>query len=135
MRVLADSNRFLGAVVFGGMVVGMATLGLPTLAVAEAPPAEAHAWDDSHMRSNHVQPTGPVTRPPIQGSSGYGQLADGTAEPARTTVPETLGAATQREWQQGPLRVSQPRVKREAKRATGPTRGSALREGAVSRHR
>ena len=87
------------------------------------------------MLSNHVQPTGPVTRPPIRGASGYGQLADGTAEPTRTSVPNTLETATQRQWQQGPLQPAEARPERKLKRASGPVRGSALRQGSVSNRR
>jgi len=135
MWVLANSNRFLGAAALLGLLVGVATLGLPTFAGAEEAPPTAPSWDDSHMRSNHVQPTGPVTRPPIQGASGYSQLADGTAEPTRTTVPETLESATQRQWEQGRLVPADERPKRHLKPGSGPVRGSALRQGAVSRRR
>jgi hypothetical protein len=94
----------------------------------------ARGWDDSHMRSNHVQQgIGPATRPPIQGASGYGQLASGTAEPVRTTVPETLEGSTQREWKQGPITRSSPKATTERSSTGGMSRGSALRAGAVSR--
>ena len=138
MSFLSHPARLLGAIALGGMLAGMATLGLPSLAGAETP-AEVvtPAWDDSHMRSNHQRPTGPTTRPAIQGVSGYGQLEAGTAEPTRMAVPETLPTATQRQWQQGPLNASSAgtRTKRKASPASAPARGSALRAGAVSRGR
>ena len=62
------------------------------------PASHEHAtqgWDDSHMRSKYNARPSPVTRPPIEGLSGYGALANGTSE-TRTEVPTTLEVATQR---------------------------------------
>ena len=90
-------------------------------------------WDDSHMRSNHNgRPAAPVTRPPIQGSSGYGALAAGTSE-TRTEVPVTLETTTQRGWEQGPLRtLPKQEAKKSSSSGSGISRGSQLRAGSVS---
>jgi hypothetical protein len=101
----------------------------PTAAAAEA----QKEWTDVHMRSNFSKSTGErVTRPPIQGSSGYGALAAGTAE-TRTQVPETLESATQRDWEQGPLNSTEPaRAAQKSRNSSGISRASALRAGARS---
>ncbi len=129
---------------------------LPSAAIADKPAAAEFAtrppavgapppsWDGSHMRSNHWnRDTTPVTRPAIQGASGYGAMAAGTATPTKLEVDRKLEATTQREWQQGPLA---PNTRQPARQASseptsprgvnsGITRGSKLRANASSRRR
>lgn len=137
-----------------GVALAAALFLLPSLVQAEAPQpsrpappavgAPPPAWDGSHMRSNHSRSsTSRVTRPPIQGTSGYGAMAAGTATPTRHAVARTLEQTTQREWRQGSLGRSAPRHRPQASTPptsprgvnAGLTRGSKLRAQSSSRRR
>ena len=104
---------------------------------ASQPRPETAAWSDAHMRSNfNAAAANKATRPPVQGSSGYGAFAAGTAE-TRTQVPETLETVTQRQWEQGSFKGRSKRTRSASpgRRPTGFSRASSLRAGAVSRRR
>ncbi len=127
-------NHWIGIVGITGMLltplgVGAEEPSAKTPPVGAAPPA----WSDAHMRSKFVKPSGKATRPAIQGSSGYGALAAGTSE-TRMRVPENLESATQRDWEQGPLKAGgQTQPSQKASRGgSGISRGSAIRSGAKS---
>lgn len=84
----------------------MRRLWLPlALALALAPAAGAETeWDDSHMQSNFARQRGPAPpRPPVQGSSRYGQANEDTAEAPATGVAETTLSLSPHEWKQGGL--------------------------------
>ena len=104
----------------------------------QAQPQAARAgWNDSHMRSNfNASASGRATRPPVQGASGYGALADGSSE-TRTQIPDTLETTTQRNWEQGPLRPTATKREKPANKGGSGriSRGSTLRGGAVSNSR
>jgi hypothetical protein len=126
------------------MRIGMALLiamAASAAAWADAPANQSAAadsgaqWDDSHMQSRH-QDTPRTSRPRLEGESGYGALASGSATSSQQ-IAEELEFTSQREWAKGPLSTgSAARAKAAASAAgeassSGIQRGSQLRAGAV----
>lgn len=88
-------------------------------------------WDDSHMQSRH-QDTPRTSRPRLEGESGYGALASGSATSSKQ-VEEALEFTSQREWAQGPLSTGSTARAKAAASAAGDSRSSGIQRGSQLR--
>jgi hypothetical protein len=98
----------------------------------ESAPADSGAqWDDSHMQSRH-QDTPRTNRPRLEGESGYGALASGSATSSKQ-VSEELEFTSQREWLQGPLSTRSAAEAKAAASAASDSRSSSIQRGSQLR--